>query len=85
MLNSANLYQIFTYVKNEDKANSGNVSGMLLYARTTEETEPFLSVKMGGNQIDVRSLDLNRSFYEIASALDEIAFGCFGPSIKRIA
>lgn len=85
MLNSANLYQIITYVKNEDKANSGNVSGMLLYARTTEETEPFLSVKMGGNQIDVRSLDLNRSFNEIASALDEIAFGCFGSSIKRIA
>jgi hypothetical protein len=40
---------------------------------------------MGGNQIDVRSLDLNRSFKEIASTLDEIAFGCFGPSLKKIA
>ena len=85
MLHSANLYQIFTYVKNEDKAKTGNVSGMLLYAKTTEEAEPFLSVKMGGNQIDVRSLDLNRSFKEIASTLDEIAFGCFGPSLKKIA
>ena len=85
MLHSANLYQIFTYVKNEDKAKTGNVSGMLLYARTTEEAEPFLSVKMGGNQIDVRSLDLNRSFKEIASTLDEIAFACFGPSLKKIA
>ena len=27
------------------------ISGMLLYERTTEEAEPFLSVKMGGNQI----------------------------------
>ena len=27
------------------------ISGMLLYAKTTEEAEPFLSVKMGGNQI----------------------------------
>ncbi len=84
MLYSANLYQIFTYVKNEDKAKTGSVSGMPLYARTTEKAEPFLSVKMGGNQIDARSLDLNRSFKEIASALDEIAFDCFGLSLKRI-
>lgn len=85
MLKSANVYQIYTYVKNEDKAQTGNVSGMLLYARTTEETEPWLSVSIGGNQIDVRSLDLNRPFVEIAGSLDKIAYECFGETLKRIA
>lgn len=85
MLRNANLYQIFAYVKNADKTNSGNVSGLLLYARTTEETEPFLSVVMGGNRIDVRSLDLNRPFQAISAALDAIAYACFGGQLRRIA
>ena len=62
MLHSANLYQIYTYVKNEDKSGSRKVGGLLLYARTTEEMSPFLSVVMGGNQIGVQSLDLNYSY-----------------------
>ena len=33
-LHSHNMYQIFTYVKNEDVNNTGNVSGLLLYAKT---------------------------------------------------
>ena len=85
MLHSANLYQIFTYVKNEDKTGSGKVSGLLLYARTTEETEPFLSVTMGGNRIEVRSLDLNRSFRDISAALDFIVVSCLGGNLQKIA
>lgn len=85
MLHSANLYQIFTYVKNEDKTGSGNVSGLLLYARTNEETEPFLSVTMGGNLIEVRSLDLNRPFHDISSSLDSIAVLRFGAGIHKVA
>ena len=73
------------YVKNEDRAHTGNVSGMLLYARTTEEIEPWLSVPIGGNQISVRSLDLNRPFVEIADSLDRIAYENFGDTLKRIA
>ena len=84
MLHSANLYQIYTYVKNEDRSKSGNVSGMLLYAKTTEETQPFLSANLGGNQISVRSLDLNRSFSGIAASLDEIAYHSFGTSLKKV-
>ena len=53
------------------------LSGMLLYARTTAEAEQFISVKMGGNRIDMRSLNL-------ASMLDGIAFACFGPSLKKL-
>ena len=85
MLHSANLYQIYTYVKNEDKAGSGKVSGLLLYARTTEETEPFLSVTMGGNLIEVRSLDLNRSFRDISTTLDSIVASNFGEKLRKIA
>ena len=84
MLHSANLYQIYTYVKNEDKTRTGKVSGLLLYARTTEETEPFMSVIMGGNKIEVRSLDLNRSFNEISLSLDSIAYACFGNELCKV-
>ena len=85
MLRNAHLYQIYTYVKNEDKAHTCNVSGMLLYARTTEKIEPRLSVSIGGNQISVSSLDLNRPFVEIAGTLDRIVYECFGDTLKRIA
>lgn len=61
-LHSNNLYQIFTYVKNRD-VQSGDVphevSGMLLYARTDETIQPDGVYKMSGNQISVRTLDLN--------------------------
>lgn len=38
-IHSANLYQIFTYVKNLDVKDTGNVSGLLLYAKTDEDTK----------------------------------------------
>ena len=85
MLHSANLYQIYTYVKNEDKSGSRKVGGLLLYARTTEEMSPFLSVVMGGNQIGVQSLDLNSPFREISSNLDSIVESFFGSEVHRIA
>lgn len=72
-LRSAHLYQIFAYVKNMDKENTGNVSGLLLYAKTEEEVfpdgEPFV---ICGNSIGARTLDLNRDFEEIARQLDSI-------------
>ncbi len=66
---SHNLYQIFTYVKNKDMDNKGNVSGMLLYAKTDEEVTPDAKFSMGGNRIEIRSLDLNRDFLEIENQL----------------
>lgn len=86
MLHSSNIYQIYTYVKNEDKDHTGNVAGMLLYARTTEEVFPTLSpVAIGGNLISARTLDLNRSFQDISFALDSIVRKYFGNDIKRVA
>lgn len=72
-IRSAHLYQIFTYVKNLDKDNTGNVSGMLLYARTWEEVEPDLNVIIGGNRIMARTLDLNCDFQNIRGQLNKIA------------
>lgn len=71
-LHSNNLYQIFTYVKNKAAAG-GEVSGMLLYARTDEEIQPDNTYLMSGNKISVRTLDLNREFCEIAKQLNGIA------------
>ena len=71
-LHSNNLYQIFTYVKNK-AASGGEVSGMLLYARTDEEIQPDNTYMMSGNCISVKTLDLNCEFAEIADSLNAIA------------
>ena len=77
-VHSNNLYQIFTYVKNK-AAELGNnayeVSGMLLYARTDEEIQPDCTYQMSGNQISVKTLDLNRNFRFIKAQLNAIADG----------
>ncbi len=74
-LHSGNLYQIFTYVKNK-AAEFGNephqVSGMLLYAATDEAIQPDNRYRMSGNQISVKTLDLNKNFSEISAQLNHI-------------
>lgn len=69
-LHSNNLYQIFTYVKNQDKCNSGKVSGMLLYVKTDEGISPDMQFKMGENTIGVMTLDLGVEFFKIAEQLN---------------
>lgn len=73
---SNNLYQIFTYVKNKEvelKDEPHEISGMLLYAKTDEETYPDNDYKMSGNKIGVHTLDLNVEFSGIREQLDGIA------------
>jgi len=82
-LHSNNLYQIFTYVKNRDVGNTGNVAGMLLYAKTDEIITPDCDFQMSGNKISVKTLDLNISFANIASQLDEIVSSYFGNMKKN--
>ena len=84
-VHSGNLYQIFAYVKNKQAAleragKSVEVSGMLLYAATDEEVQPDFTYRMSGNQIGVRTLDLDRPFVEIRAQLDGIADTLTGPS-----
>lgn len=70
-LHSNNLYQIFTYVKNK-AVKGGEVSGMLLYAKTDEEIYPNNEYQMSGNRVTVRTLNLNCDFENIAAQLDSI-------------
>lgn len=75
-IHSGNIYQIFTYVKNKTsdmRTDPGNVSGMLLYAKTDEAIQPDQQYKISGNQISVKTLDLNQDFETIKESLDKIA------------
>lgn len=75
-LHSANLYQIFTYVKNKDMEfgdQPHKVSGLLLYAGTDEAVQPNNSYQMSGNTIGVRTLDLDCDFAEIKTQLNNIS------------
>lgn len=83
-LHSGNLYQIFTYVKNKEaelRDKEHEVSGMLLYARTEEETQPDHTYQMSGNKISVRTLDLNRDFSAIRRQLDDIVMEHFSIAV----
>ena len=76
-LHSGNLYQIFSYVKNrqwaiEASGKTGQVAGLLLYARTDEDVAPEGDHVIAGNRIAARSLDLNRDFDALCEQLDAI-------------
>lgn len=74
-IHSNHLYQIFTYVKNKNAMfgdTQHTVSGMLLYARTDETIQPDQVYQMSGNQISVKTLNLNCNFTEITQQLNSI-------------
>ena len=71
-IHSANMYQIFTYVKNLDVEDTGKVSGLLLYAKTDKDITPDLSASFGKNRIRVKTLDLNQKFSGITQQLEEL-------------
>ena len=51
---------------------------MLLYAKTDEDVYPHHVYQMSGNQITVRTLNLNLTFSDIAKQLNEIVESHFG-------
>ncbi len=71
-LHSANLYQIYTYVKNYDVNKTGQVSGLVLYAKTDELILPDNTYQMAGNTISVKTLDLDCEFEKIKEQLEQI-------------
>ena len=82
-LHSSNLYQIFTYVKNKEAALLRSniphkVSGMLLYAKTSEQIVLDNTYQMSGNTICVKNLDLSKEFPEIRNQLNQILRDHFG-------
>ncbi|CYT93088.1 5-methylcytosine-specific restriction enzyme subunit McrC [Streptococcus suis] len=85
-LHSNNLYQIFTYVKNQAyrlSDSNDTVAGMLLYAKTDIDIQPNQVYQMHGNQISVKNLDLNLQFASIAEQLDDIITSHFVSPPKR--
>lgn len=83
-LNSPNIYQIFTYVKNMDVDNSGKVTGVLLYARTDELITPNEEVVLSGNKFIFTTLDLNQPFREITKQMDELIFRWIGENNLKV-
>lgn len=71
-LHSANMYQIFAYVKNMDKNSTGNVSGVLLYAKTEETITPDYKYSISGNIISANTLDLSKDFKIIEEKLENL-------------
>jgi 5-methylcytosine-specific restriction enzyme subunit McrC len=84
-LHSGNLYQIFTYVKNKDIGGSGNVGGVLLYAKTDEELTPDNEYLMSGNRISVKTLDMGSDFDIIQRKLRSLADNFFGRELPENA
>lgn len=68
-----NINQIYTYVRNEDKENIGNVSGMLLYAKIDDESIGWKEMKIGSNTFIITELDLSREFCYIEEQMRRIA------------
>lgn len=80
-IHSGNLYQLFTYVKNKEYELTNTehkpVVGLLLYAKTDEDIQPDGKYLMSGNEISVKTLDLNKSFKEIEKQLQSIVSNTF--------
>lgn len=77
-LHSQNVYQIFTYVMNQDVGNTGNVAGMLLYAKTEGEITPDVDVVIMNHRIGAKTVDLNCEFKQISAQLRNLAKEYFG-------
>lgn len=85
-LHSNNMYQIFTYVKNKEQelaSSEHKVSGMLLYAKTDEAVVPNGVYQMSGNQISVKTLNLDCNFAEIKKQLDAIVASHFAAAYGK--
>lgn len=65
------------------KAEKHRVAGMLLYAKTNAEIQPDQTYQMHGNQISVKTLDLNKPFNELSKQLDDIVDEYFNDIHKK--
>lgn len=68
-----NIYQIITYVKNADPQNTGDVSGMLLYAKTDKESIGWKEDKILNNVFVFTELDLSKDFSFVQEQMENIA------------
>jgi 5-methylcytosine-specific restriction enzyme subunit McrC len=75
-ISNNNLYQIITYVDNQDPHKTGNVYGMLLYAQTVDEPTISITEELNEHKIMIRTLDMNSEWNNIKNSLNVIA-ECF--------
>ncbi len=71
-IKSANLYQLFSYLLNQqdDSSKTQNAKGILLYP--TIETDYNLNFKYYNHNIQIRTVNLNSNWRNISSRLKEI-------------
>lgn len=78
-IRNAHLYQILAYVNNQQAFEPCRpVSGMLLYAKTSECAPEPAAWTIGGHDIAVQVLDLAKPFVDLSKQLDEIITTTFG-------
>lgn len=94
---SDNMYQIFAYVKNMEAnllaadiknethadPSKHRVYGMLLYAATDEKVKADAEYHMSGNQISVRTIDLDCEWEQVTAQLDTVVTDYFAVEGKK--
>jgi 5-methylcytosine-specific restriction enzyme subunit McrC len=68
-----NIYQILTYVDNQDPYKEDKVYGMLLYAQTIDEPVISITEYLNNHKIMIKTLDLNDGWNNIKDRLNTIA------------
>lgn len=72
-IRNEHIYQLNSYVLNEDKQHSGTVDGILLYAKTEDVSlEDGQMAISDGNMLYFRTLDLNQDFSGVRGQLDKL-------------
>jgi 5-methylcytosine-specific restriction enzyme subunit McrC len=70
---SGNMYQIFSYVKNMKATHpEKDISGMLLYAKTNDDSIPHLDTRIDGNKILVEIINLDTEFSIIKESMNKL-------------
>lgn len=72
-ISNSNLYQIITYVDNQDPYKENKVYGLLLYAQTLNDPPLSLIERLNYHKIMIQTLNLNASWNNIKENLNNIA------------
>ena len=77
-IRSGHIYQIMTYVHNNEALYSGKVGGMLLYAQTGDRHFELNYPDINGNPYYIRTFNLNQDFNGLRKQLESIVESYFG-------